>query len=602
MTTSLDSLTEQLEELKMFQRVDQELGATLDFDSVLMLTMDWALRRTGAAAGMFITLSEQENTLRALVALGYPKFDPQDKVWHLDDSIIGRAVRTRQSQHITDLAADPDHHPDHVLPETRSVIAVPIELRSKVIGVIWLEGEQTDTFAASHIAFVQRLAQRAAIALDHARLYREAAHQADEMASLYTASRMISTSLERPQVLAIAAQALTTTLRVSAVVMADYRKLQGEIELTHVYRLPTARLNTNFLPRLGSTYALDSLPEVRHAIDTQRSSSYNIQSRLLSEALREFMTTHAVRALLIIPLATAPTTTNVLRTEVVGVALALESRHDRHFGEDERVMAEALGSQIASALRQARLYADVRELEEIKSHMLRMASHDLRNPLGVAINYFEMLLESLEGYVFSDQQKRYIQSVRNSHQTMRTLIEDLLTLEKVENERESGWQAVNFNELVAAELEAQHNAIALKRHTLTAQLHSSPLRVRGSASQLQRAIGNLVDNAIKYTPDGGLIQVRLTAKERRLIFEVQDNGYGISKERQDRLFSSFYRAREPGTDHISGTGLGLSLVRTVIERHGGKVWVNSEAGIGSIFSFWLPLLPEDDAQALNALM
>jgi GAF domain-containing protein len=97
------------------------------------------------------------------------------------------------------------------------------------------------------------------------------------------------------------------------------------------------------------------------------------------------------------------------------VALALESRHDRHFGEDERAMAEALGSQIASALRQARLYAEVRELEEIKSHMIRMASHDLRNPLGVAINYFEMLLESLEGYVFSDQQKRYIQSVRNAH-------------------------------------------------------------------------------------------------------------------------------------------------------------------------------------------
>jgi transcriptional regulator with GAF, ATPase, and Fis domain len=217
---------------------------------------------------MFITLNKQENTLKALVALGYPKFDPQHKVWHLDDSIIGRAVRTRQSQHVTDLAADPNHHLDHVLPETRSVLAVPIELRNRVIGVIWLEGEREDTFTASHIAFVQRLAQRAAIALDHARLYREAARQADEMASLYTASRMISASLERPQVLAIAAQALTTTLRVSAAAIADYRKLQDEIELTHVYRLPTVRLSADALPRPGSVYALDSLPEVRHAIAT----------------------------------------------------------------------------------------------------------------------------------------------------------------------------------------------------------------------------------------------------------------------------------------------------------------------------------------------
>lgn len=602
MTDSVDNLAEQLEELKMLQRVDQELGATLDFDNVLMLTMDWALRRTGAIAGIFITLSEQENVLKALVALGYPKANWQDRRWHVENSIVGRAVRTRQTQLVTDLTADPDYYPEHVLPQTRAAIAVPIELRGKVIGVIWLESEQVDTFTAQQVSFVQRLAQRAAIALDHARLYREAARQADEMASLYTASRMISTSLERPQVLAIAAQTLTTTLRVSAVVIADYRKLQNEIELVHAYRLATARLGTGALPRLGSTFPLESLPEVRWVIETQRGSSYSVHSRLLSETLREFMTAHSVRALLIIPLATTPVIASAQQTEVVGVALALESRYDRHFDEDERVMAEALGSQIASALRQARLYAEVRELEQLKSHMIRMASHDLRNPLSIAMNYFEMLLASLDEQHFSEAQKRYIKSVTNAHQTMQTLIEDLLTLEKVESERETGWQAVNFNELVKAELEAQRHAINLKRHTLTTQLATDALHVRGSASQLRRAIGNLIDNAIKYTPDGGLIQVRLTVKERRLVFEVQDNGYGISKERQDRLFSSFYRAREPGTDHISGTGLGLSLVRTVIERHGGKVWVSSEAGIGSTFSFWLPLLQESELQTLSGTM
>ncbi|PJF36777.1 MAG: hypothetical protein CUN49_03645 [Candidatus Thermofonsia Clade 1 bacterium] len=589
MTDLTDNLSEQLEELKMLQHVDQELGATLDFDNVLMLTMDWALRRTGATAGIFVTFSEQENSLRALTALGYPMREVREKTWPLEQSIIGRAVRTRQVQHVTDLEADPEHCPEHALPETRSVIAVPIELRSKVTGVIWLEGEQRDTFAAPDISFVQRLAQRAAIALDHARLYREAARQADEMASLYTASRMISATLERPQVLATAAQALATTLGVSTVVIADYRKLQGEIELIHAYRLPTARLSMNIVPRVGSTFALESLPEVRYAIETQRSSGYSLHSRLLSDTLREFMTAHNVRALLIIPLATAPMTPNTPLIEVVGVALAMESRHERRFGEEERAMAEALGGQIASALRQARLYAEVRELEEIKSHMIRMASHDLRNPLGVAINYFEMFLESLGDQPFTEVQKRYIQSVRKAHQTMQTLIKDLLTLEKVESEREALWQEVDFTALVNAELEAQRNAALLKKHTLTAQLPSQSLHVRGSPAQLQRAVGNLIDNAIKYTPDGGLIQVRLTTKERRLIFEVQDNGYGISRERQERLFTSFYRAREPGTDHISGTGLGLSLVRTVVERHGGRVWVNSEAGIGSIFSFWLPL-------------
>lgn len=586
----IENSTEQLEELKMLQHVDKELGATLDFDNVLMLTMDWALRRTGAAAGMYITVGEQESTLKPLVALGYPPSDIHDQVWTFERGIVGRAARTGEAQHVTNLAADPDHRSEYTLGETQSVVAMPIELRGKVIGVICLEGETPDTFSAADVAFVQRLAQRAAIALDHARLYREAAHQADEMASLYTASRMISTSLEKAQVLAIAAQALATTLRVSSVVMADYRRLHDELEFAHAYRLPTARHTTNTLPRIGSTFNLESLPEVRYAIETQRSGSYSAHSRLISDALRDFMTEHAVRALLIIPLATAPTAAQSPVIEVVGVAFAIEGRHERHFTDDECGMAEALGSQIASALRQARLYAEVRELEEIKSHMIRMASHDLRNPLSVAINYFEMFVQSVPQERLTSEQNKYIKNVQQAMQAMRTLIIDLLTLEKVESERELFWNEVEFNGLVSAEVEAQSSAARLKKHTITAHISPTALFVRGSTSQLRQAVGNLINNAIKYTPDGGFIQVRLTFKERRLIFEVQDNGYGISKERQERLFSSFYRAREPGTDHITGTGLGLSLVRTVIERHGGRVWANSEPGIGSIFSFWLPLV------------
>jgi len=84
------------------------------------------------------------------------------------------------------------------------------------------------------------------------------------------------------------------------------------------------------------------------------------------------------------------------------------------------------------------------------------------------------------------------------------------------------------------------------------------------------------------------VKIRFTQADQRLQFSVQDNGYGISPERQARLFERFYRAREPGTDHIPGTGLGLSLVKTVVERHGGQVWFESEVGRGSTFGFWLP--------------
>ncbi len=107
-------------------------------------------------------------------------------------------------------------------------------------------------------------------------------------------------------------------------------------------------------------------------------------------------------------------------------------------------------------------------------------------------------------------------------------------------------------------------------------------------TQLRQAIANLIGNAVKYTPDEGRVDVRFAQGGQRLHFSVRDTGYGISPERQARLFERFYRAREPGTDHIPGTGLGLSLVKTVIERHGGQVWFESEVGAGSTFGFWLP--------------
>jgi two-component system phosphate regulon sensor histidine kinase PhoR len=172
---------------------------------------------------------------------------------------------------------------------------------------------------------------------------------------------------------------------------------------------------------------------------------------------------------------------------------------------------------------------------------------------------------------------------------MKSLIEDLLTLERVESERQASWAEVDFSVMVTDATEAQQSAAQLKHHTLSLTAENETLYVFGSSTQLRQSVANLISNAVKYTPDHGQIQVRLSQKEKRLIFEVQDNGYGISKERQQRLFHRFYRAHEPGTDHISGTGLGLSLVKTVIERHGGEVWVHSEPGIGSTFGFWLPL-------------
>jgi signal transduction histidine kinase len=296
-------------------------------------------------------------------------------------------------------------------------------------------------------------------------------------------------------------------------------------------------------------------------------------------ALQGFMEQHKCLSLLVAPLS--------VQNQILGVALAIEGRQQRRFTRDEILMAESLMSQIASAIRQAKLYEDVRELENLKSEMIRMASHDLRNPLGSAMGYFEMLAPQVIR-TLNETQQEYVGHIRRSLNTIKSLLEDLLTLDRIESERQTAWVELDFNSLAQQVVDGQMAAARLKQHEITVENPEGTLTIVGSATQLRQAVTNLVSNAIKYTPDNGKIQVRFKVADKRLTFEVQDNGYGISKERQSRLFQRFYRARQPGTDHIAGTGLGLSLVKTVIERHGGEVWVESEPGQGSTFGFWLP--------------
>jgi len=290
-----------------------------------------------------------------------------------------------------------------------------------------------------------------------------------------------------------------------------------------------------------------------------------------------------VQAMVLVPL--------VAQEELMGLAAVIEGRYDRVFTANEVYKAEALASQAAIALRQSLLFSEVKELETLKSEMIRMASHDLRNPLNNVMGYTELLAMSLQELgCLTPTQEMYLQNLRTSTDIMRALLEDLLTLERIESDRQADWQVFDFAGLVVEVVESQQGGAALKQQALRLLLpEAGTLAVRGSLTQLRQAAANLVSNAIKYTPQEGHIDVSVRLDQGRVMFSVTDDGYGISPERQARIFERFYRAREPGTEHISGTGLGLSLVKTVVERHGGQVWFTSTPGKGSTFGFWLPL-------------
>ncbi len=234
-------------------------------------------------------------------------------------------------------------------------------------------------------------------------------------------------------------------------------------------------------------------------------------------------------------------------------------------------------------------------LSELKSQIIRMASHDLRNPLQLAGGFFQVLLEDLGP--LKEEQADLARRVLHHLKSMEQLIDDLLELERIESLEEHRMEPVDLGQLAQQAIGEYRWRAETKGLRLWCDIAPDLPPVLGDRRLLIQAISNLLDNAVKYTAEGGEISVRVWRERNEVLLTVKDTGVGIPPEDLPHIFKHFYRARQPGTEGIAGSGLGLSLVQGVIQEHRGRVWVESEGipGKGSLFGFALPLAqPQED--------
>lgn len=235
------------------------------------------------------------------------------------------------------------------------------------------------------------------------------------------------------------------------------------------------------------------------------------------------------------------------------------------------------------------LYDKVSELEKVKSDMIRMAAHDLRNPLHNINVAFDLLAADLPETIA--QEKRDLFAViRQSINRMRTITTDILSLERIENTVRAGARDVVSLRETAQQVFHEHELMAAQKQiNYRLDVAADSLNVLGSQSHLYEVIANLVTNALKYTPEGGVVDVKAFADEENAVVEVCDTGFGIPEDAHAKLFQPFFRAKTDETAQLEGTGLGLYMVKRIIERHGGQLRFSSVYGKGSTFGFELPL-------------
>jgi PAS domain S-box-containing protein len=229
----------------------------------------------------------------------------------------------------------------------------------------------------------------------------------------------------------------------------------------------------------------------------------------------------------------------------------------------------------------------MRDLNRFKDEMLQMASHDLRSPLALIVGYCSLMQLDVAG---DSKLAEYLGIVQQQTERMTGLLDELLRVEKIRSSPLELYERVNFRDLVNTALNNVRASADNKQHRLQAVLRLEGVKpILINPGLIREAMENFLTNAIKYTPKNGKITVNVYLERNRVYFVVEDNGIGIPADKLQRLFSTFFRVRQAGTEDIEGRGLGLSLVKTIIERHKGEVWVESTVGVGSRFGFWLPV-------------
>ena len=272
------------------------------------------------------------------------------------------------------------------------------------------------------------------------------------------------------------------------------------------------------------------------------------------------------------------------------VALFTAEKRLNRFGEIELTNSVVLNTHVTviDDVGYAVIMQDIthlKELDKAKSELVSTISHDLRSPLTSILGYVELLERTGN---LNEQQQRFAENIELSVRSISAVLSDMLELSRIEAGMDNTLEPVHMEVIAQYTIESFRAEIELKRHTLNAQVPERLSPVLGHAIRLRQVANNLMQNAIKYTPDGGEIGVNVYQDGGFVMFEVSDTGVGIPREDQPFIWNKFYRAEAHAETH-PGTGLGLSIVKGIVDAHAGRIWTESTVGEGTSFTVMLPI-------------
>jgi signal transduction histidine kinase len=515
------------------------------------------------------------------------------------DFVAGRAALDGASIHIHDMLEErtrreyPGSAERQEQSGFRTILATPLMREATAIGTIVIRRLDVRPFTDKQIALVKTFADQAVIAIENVRLFTELrertqalARSVEELQVLGEVGRAVSSTLDLDTVLA------TIIRRANQLSGTDFGVIYEYDDATEHFRL---RATENLDAELAELLRAMPLARGEGAMGRAAETGEPVQiPDILEEgayqsSVRDALARSGHRALLAVPL---------LREDTILGGLVVNRKAPGAFPAETVELLKTFATQSVLAIQNARLFREIAdksaELEVAnrhKSEFLANMSHELRTPLNAVIGFSEVLLDRMFGEV-NDKQAEYLQDILSSGRHLLSLINDILDLSKVEAGRME-------LELTSFDLpSALDNALTLvreraSRHGVNLELRADPGigEIIADERKVKQVLLNLLSNAVKFTPEGGRVAISVTKVDGSVEIAVSDTGIGIAAEDQEAIFEEF---RQVGSDYArkrEGTGLGLALARRFVELHGGHIWVKSEVGTGSTFTFSLPERP-----------
>jgi signal transduction histidine kinase len=584
-------MEERARQLAALNEVGGVITSTLDLSAVLRLIMDKAVELLQADAGSLVLVDQDAGELVFEVTTGPGSPDLVGTRLPAGTGVLGTVVQEGQPIIIRDAQTDPRWYrriDERTGFTTHSMIAVPMVSRGRVIGVIQLLNRLDGVpFDEDDERLLTAFAANAAVSYANARLFTRTdqalAARVEELSMMQRIDRELNATLDYHRVMSLT---LDWALRMTGADIGLVAVIVETGEGVHGLRFLA---NRGYPDDLLASYDETPWPLERGIIGRVVRTG---PPELVEDVENDPDYASVVSGMV------AQLTVPIRREEQIVGAIALESSQQGRLDRDALESVTRLADHAAIAIENARLFEQVRQANEAKTDFISFVSHELKQPMTSIKGYADLLVKGAAGEL-NDAQRGFLETVRSNTDRMNKLVSDLLDISRIESGRMLlEFRRLSVEQVVEDVLRTIRRQIEGKQQTLGVNVPSELPPVWGDRDRVVQILTNLVTNAHKYTPEGGGIAICAqkwsdgqhgVEQEEFVVCSVSDTGIGISSADQARMFTKYFRADDPAVLSVAGTGLGLVITKSLVELHGGEIWVESELGKGSTFTFTIPI-------------